>query len=79
MLVDHKKNLRDMFDLGEQIATYRSPEECVQQIQRYLGHEQARARIAQAGQRHTLEVHNYYRRMGEVIELIQSAGAKRAA
>ncbi len=79
MLVDHKKNLQDMFDIGEHIATYRSPEECVAQIQRYLADEAARARIARAGQRHTMEVHSYYRRMGELIELIQYAVAKRAA
>ena len=79
MLVDHKKNLQDMFDIGEHIATYRSPEECVAQIQRHLADEAARARIARAGQRHTMEVHSYYRRMGELIELIQYAVAKRAA
>jgi spore maturation protein CgeB len=39
-------------------------------IRHYLDHEAERAAIAAAGQRRTLNDHNYFKRTGEILELI---------
>ena len=70
LLTDRKRNLHEIFTPGEQVAVYGSPEECVAQIEHYLANEPARAAIAAAGQRQAIEVHNYYRRVGEFLDVI---------
>jgi len=70
LLTDRKKNLDEIFVAGEQVAAYDTPEECIAQIAHYLAHEPARADIAEAGHRHAVGVHNYHRRMGELLGLI---------
>ena len=70
LLTDRKKNLHEIFTPEVQVAVYGSPEESVAQIEHYLANEPARAAIAAAGQRQAIEVHNYYRRMGELLALI---------
>ena len=72
LLTDRKKNLDEIFVAGEQVAAYDTPEECVTQIAHYLAHETERAAVAEAGQRHAVEVQNYYRRMGEFLGLIDT-------
>ena len=70
LLTDAKSNLGSMFDVGREIITYASPDECIAQIHHYLAHEDQRARIAAAGQRRTLACHNYFKRTGEILDLI---------
>ncbi len=70
LLTDAKKNLADLFVPGEHVASYDSVDACVAQIKKYLGDDSARAAIAEGGQRHVIEAHNYQRRMGEFLGLI---------
>jgi hypothetical protein len=70
LITDHKSNLHELFAPGEEIVSYRSPEEAVEQIRYYTQHE-ARARdIAQAGQARTLAAHTYRVRMEELAAIL---------
>ena len=69
LLTDWKANLQDMFDVGKEVAAYRTTEECAEMIRYYLAHDEARSAIAKAGQRRTLRDHTYRSRMQEFVEL----------
>jgi glycosyltransferase involved in cell wall biosynthesis len=49
LLVEDTKGHRDMYKDGEEVVLFNSIEDCAQKIKRYLGDEDARARIARAG------------------------------
>ena len=72
LVTDWKTNLHKMFEPGEEIVAYRSPDECAEMIQYYLEHEEARRAIARAGQQRTLRDHTYYQRMQEFEAIVQN-------
>ncbi|HET9844190.1 MAG TPA: glycosyltransferase, partial [Nitrospira sp.] len=71
LLTDWKANLQDMFQIGKEVAAYRTIEECAEMIRYYLEHDEARMAIARAGQARTLRDHTYRSRMQEFVELTQ--------
>ncbi len=69
LLTDWKSNLSDLFEPGVEVVAYRTPDECAELIVHFAGvHDEAR-RIAEAGQRRTLEQHTYAARMAEFVEI----------
>ncbi|HYC31141.1 MAG TPA: glycosyltransferase [Gemmatimonadales bacterium] len=53
---------------GEHCVWYRSPDEAVELVRRYLGDPAARARIAEAGRQHALASHTYAHRVRLLLE-----------
>ena len=72
LITDWKVNLHEMFDLGAEVVTYSTPEECGELIKYYLDRPAEREAIARAGQRRTLREHTYYMRMQELVEILKS-------
>jgi hypothetical protein len=70
LITDWKKNLAEMFEPGKEVVAYRNHAECVDMIRYYMEHGQERAAIARAGQQRTLRDHNYYNRMGELVDIV---------
>lgn len=70
LLTDWKANLQDLFDVGREVAAYRTAEECAEMIRHYLTHEEARQSMARAGQVRTLRDHTYRTRMQELIDIV---------
>lgn len=70
LLTDWKTNLHELFDIGKEVAAYRSTQECVELVKYYLAHDEEREAIAQAGQKRTLSEHTYYHRMQELTEIL---------
>lgn len=70
LITDHKSNIRDMFEPGKEVITYRFPAECLEAVQYYMEHEPERAAIARAGQARTMRDHNYRIRMQELAEIL---------
>jgi spore maturation protein CgeB len=71
LITDWKENLHEMFEPGKEVVVYKSPEECLELIQYYLGHNKERETIAQAGQERTLKEHTYYQRMQELVAIVR--------
>lgn len=71
LLTDWKSNLHELFDIGKEVAAYRSAEECVELAQRYLERDDERESMAKAGQKRTLSEHTYYQRMQELTEILE--------
>lgn len=71
LITDWKQNLANLFEDGHELVSYRSDEECVEQIQYYLEHDEEREAIARAGQQRTLRDHTYYQRMKELVHIVE--------
>lgn len=71
LITDHKSNLHELFEIGKEIVTYKTPEEMVEKIQYYLSYEDERKKIAMAGQARTLKDHTYKRRMKQLKEILK--------
>jgi len=70
LVTDWKANLQDLFDVGREVAAYRSAEDCARIIRHYLTHEEALRVMAKAGQARTLRDHTYRVRMQELIDIV---------
>ncbi len=70
LITDEKKNLDELFKVGKEIETYKNADELISKARYYLNHEDKRKEIVAAGQKRTLEHHNYYNRMKEFIQII---------
>lgn len=71
LMTDWKENLHEMFEPSKEVVAYRTPEECAELIQYYLDHDDEREAIARAGQARTLREHTYYKRMQELVDILE--------
>ena len=71
LLTDFKDNLHTLFDPDREIAVWRSIDDCVAQIGRYLTDEASRADIAKAGQERTMTTHTYGLRARQIMEIVE--------
>jgi hypothetical protein len=71
LLTDFKDNLHTLFDPDREIAVWRSIEDCVAKIERYLADEASRAAIAKAGQERTMTTHTYGLRTRQIMEIVE--------
>ena len=71
LITDYKENLSTLFDIGKEVITYRSLEECVDLIQYYLNNPLEASTIAKKGQARTLKEHNYEARMENTSEILK--------
>jgi hypothetical protein len=71
-------NLYEMFEAEVEMATYSSGEELVAKVRALLDDDEARVRLAAAGQRRTLAEHTYADRMRELSALLEDRLAKRS-
>ena len=79
-IVDDRPGIAEWFRVGEHLVTYHDPDHLRKLVAYYLGHENERAQIAAAGQRHVREQHTYDQRMAHMmalVEEIRAAGSKR--
>jgi spore maturation protein CgeB len=70
LLTDFKDNLHTLFAPEHEVAAWRSIDECLSAIDRYLADEGARSAIAGAGQARTMAQHTYRHRAAEILALV---------
>lgn len=70
LITDKKDNLKDIFNVGEEVVEYTDKNDLVKKIKYYLNHENERSKIAMAGQKRTLRDHTYLTRMKELIKIL---------
>lgn len=71
LLTDHRAGLEDLFELGNEVVSFRSPEDCTAAIESLLSNPARRDEIAQAGQARTLAQHTYTGRMRALAALLR--------
>lgn len=70
LLTEEKRNLHELFRVGEEVVEYRDEDDLVRKIEYYVEHEDERAPIAAAGQQRTLRDHTYRNRMAELVDIL---------
>ncbi|HLZ05868.1 MAG TPA: glycosyltransferase [Bradyrhizobium sp.] len=75
LLTDFKDNLHTLFEPDRDVAVWRSIDDCLSAIERFLKDAGARETIARAGQARTMAQHTYRHRASEMLALI--GGLKR--
>jgi len=70
LITDYKDNLDELFEVGKEVVAYRTIDELIELISYYSVNQDQREVIAKAGQERTLSEHTYYKRMGELIDII---------
>jgi hypothetical protein len=73
LVTDWMPNVGKLFEVGTEVITYRSSEECVEIVKWLLEHESERATIARAGQRRTLRDHTFRARCEELATAIDDS------
>lgn len=73
LLTDFKDNLHTLFEPETEVAVWRSVDDCLAKIERYLGDGEQRTMIASRGQARTLERHTYRRRVEQILRMLDPA------
>lgn len=71
-LVDHKKEVCNLFEEGTEIIVCRDPSEFRNKILYYLSHDDEREEIAANAQKRAYKDHTYMHRMKEILEIVKS-------
>ncbi|MEA2648187.1 MAG: spore maturation protein CgeB [Candidatus Binataceae bacterium] len=77
LLTDFKDNLDTLFAPDGEVAVWRSIDDCLAGIDRYLGDQAARTAIARAGQEKTMAQHTYRHRATEILAFANEVRAVR--
>jgi hypothetical protein len=70
LLTDFKDNLHTLFAPDQEVAVWRSIDDCLKVIGRMIGDEDGRAAIARAGHARTMAQHTYQHRTAEIIGFV---------
>jgi hypothetical protein len=70
LITDRKKNLKDLFKIGKEVAEYSSSEDLVSKVKHYLKSKKECSDIARSGQLHTIKNHSYCTRMAELSDIL---------
>ena len=68
LLTDNLPGIDELFEVGKEVETYDSIDECIDKIKYYLLNEEEREKIAKAGQIRTLKYHTYEKRIEKLFE-----------
>lgn len=69
-LTDHRNDLASSYEIGREIAVFRSPEELQEKLDYYLNHDEERMEIAYRGFVRTMQEHTYRRRLHRLLGII---------
>jgi len=67
----------ELFKSGVHLETYRDADELIDKIKYYLGHDEARERIAAAGRAEVVAKHTYRQRMETILQRCREARVER--
>jgi hypothetical protein len=71
LLTDFKDNLDTLFALDQEVAVWRSIEDCLKAIEHHLNDDIDRKRISRAGQAKTIAAHTYRHRATEILGFVE--------
>lgn len=70
-LTDYRPELSERYEVGKEIAVFRSAEELIALIDHYLTHEEERLQTAANGLRRTYRQHTFLHRIGTLLQLLE--------
>ncbi|MBI5677196.1 MAG: glycosyltransferase [Planctomycetes bacterium] len=69
-LTHDNPDLYELYDIGREIATYRTPEECANKVSYYLSRHSERESIAMAGRARAMKNHTWEKRFDKLFRTI---------
>lgn len=72
LVTDWKPNLGELFADGEEVRSYRTPDECVAGVRALLDDPAECDQVARAGQRRTLAEHSYSSVMADFADMVEA-------
>jgi hypothetical protein len=71
MYITHDNpDLYELYEVGKEIITYKTPKECAEKIKYYLGNDDEREKIARAGRLRAEKEHTWEKRFQEVFNIL---------
>ena len=70
LLTADADNLTDYFEDGKEIVIFKDTKDLIEKAKYYLGHENERAAIAEAGYQRSLREHTYEKRFNEMFKIM---------
>jgi spore maturation protein CgeB len=70
LLTERVPHLERYFELGAEVAVYDSADDLVEQVGYWLGHDDERAAVAEAGYRRVMAEHTYDHRFRQIFETV---------
>jgi spore maturation protein CgeB len=77
LLTDFKDNLDTLFVPDREVAVWRSIDDCLKVIGRYIGDDDGRAAVARAGQARTMAEHTYRHRTSQILGFVEAIRGRR--
>lgn len=72
LITDWKENMKDLFDLENEVVTYKSVDECIEKVKWLLTNPIEAKKLALAGQKRTLKDHTIENRVNTVNEIFKT-------
>lgn len=69
---DYRKDVDDLFKIGDEIEIFRSDDELINKVKFYLSNEEARNKIAKAGHERVLASHTLDKRVKDILNFIKT-------
>lgn len=66
LITDSKKDINKFFNINEEIVIFKNKEDLINKINFYLNYQEKLKKIADAGKKKTITVHNYKNRVSEL-------------
>lgn len=70
VLTDYRADAEELFRVDEELVMFATPEELMDKLNYYLGHEAAREKVAARGQKAVREKYSYERMLGEILDQV---------
>lgn len=71
LLTDYKDDLKDLFDLDNEVVVYKSKEECIEKANWLIQNPEKAKAIGEAGQKRALSAHTYQHRAEQMIRIFE--------
>ena len=71
-LTSDNPDLRELYEVGREIETYRDIDDCVKKVKWYLEHDGERESIALAGRQRALNDHTWLRRFSDLFASLKA-------
>lgn len=76
LLTEYVPTLKECFEDGVHLVTYKDMDEAIEKTIYYLEHEDEREKIAMAGMKHTLKNHTYQKRAEKIVRVNGTVSAE---
>lgn len=71
LLTDDRQNLSELFRTNEEVLSYKNEKDCLEKIKWLIENPDERRKIAQTGQKKTMQEHLFQHRTGRVVQIFR--------